>query len=760
MHPTTHRVEDERLITGRGTFTDDIEVPGALWAAFARSPHAHAEIVSIDAAAAEAVPGARLVMTGADWTAAGLKTIPVTPRLTDDAGQGPRKAPWPVLANERVRHVGECVALCVAETKAAAEAMAEAVTIDYRPLAAVVDVRDARADGAPQLWPSAPGNVVFRWGLGDQAAVEAAFQRAAHVVAVERISQRVIVCPMEPRAGIATYDAAAKSFALEVGNQGMVILRDHCAEILGVDKHSIAVTSRDVGGGFGIKNGAYPEYPAIMHAARTLGRPVRWNATRSEAFLTDAHARDSIMRGRMALDTNGRILAIEALADAAMGAYMHPVGYFIACANFARCIAGPYRVPVLRSETTCVMTNTMSTAPYRGAGRPEAAYLTESLMEAAAAKLGLDPVEIRRRNLLVPADLPHKTAVGTTYDSGDFPRLLDTALATIDWAGAPERKRQASAKGLLRGVGIGLFVEISGGVPNERAQMRLLDDGRIHVRTVLGATGQGHETVFAIMVAEQLGIAPDRIVIGQGDSRGFEDGGGSSASRSTTMGGLAMRGAAIKLVEEASARAAERFQVAPDLVVYQGGRFTVPGTNNAMGFEDLAADRTKPLLFTNVRIEAEPTFPNGCHIAEVEIDPETGAITIAGYVAIDDCGRVIHHELAEGQVHGSLAQGIGQALLEHGHYDPETGQLIAGSFMDYTLPRAADLPRFTSVLQPSPAKSNPLGVKGLGEGGTVGALPALSNAILDALRPLGVRDITFPATPHRIWRAIEDARGV
>ncbi|MEZ5816267.1 MAG: xanthine dehydrogenase family protein molybdopterin-binding subunit [Hyphomicrobiaceae bacterium] len=751
------RVEDHRLITGSGAFTDDTEVEGALWAAYARSPHAHASLGPIDRTAAMRIPGARLVLTGEDWRAAGYGAVPVQQRLVDADGKPPRAAPWPILAHAKVRHVGEPVALCVADTQRAAEEMALALAIDYTPLPAVPLIADALAPGAPELWSSAPGNVVFRWQLGDREAVDAGFAEAAHVVEARRTSQRVVICPMEPRAAIATFDAATGTYRLHTGNQGMTIVRDQIASTLGIDKHALVVTSRDVGGAFGIRNGTYPEYPSLLHAARLLGSPVRWTATRSEAFVSDAQARDSVMHGRLALDADGRILALDVEAKAAMGAYMHHVGYFIATANFSRCLTGPYRVPAVHSAVTCVLTNTVPTAPYRGAGRPEAAYIMESLIEAAAQKLGLDPVEIRRRNMLGPEAMPHTTAVGMRYCSGNFPGLLDQALAAADWSGIAERKRRSRAGGRYRGAGIGMFVEIAGGVPNERARMRLGGDGVVRLSTPIGATGQGHETVFAMLANEQLGLGTERIAVAQGDSTGFEDGGSSSASRSTIMAGNAIRATALKLIDVAKARAAERFGVTPEAVSYEAGRLSVPATNLALGIEELAADGLPPLE-AEVRIEAEPTFPSGCHIAEVEIDPDTGVVRVDRFVAVDDCGRVIHHELAEGQVHGALAQGFGQALCEHGAYDPATGQLLAGSMMDYTLPRARDLPRFTSILAPSPATSNPLGVKGVGESGTVGPLPALMNAVRDALKPLGVSDIEMPATPARVWSAIEAAR--
>jgi carbon-monoxide dehydrogenase large subunit len=635
--------------------------------------------------------------------------------------------------------------------------MAAAVAVDWKPLPAVATIETALAAGAPQLWDTAPGNVAFRWTLGDRAAVEQAFKSAAHVVEARRESQRVVICPMEPRSAIASHDAAAGTWRLHTGNQGMTIVRDQVAQILGIDKHALVVTSRDVGGGFGIRNGTYPEYPALLHAARLTGRPVRWTATRSEAFVTDAQARDSLMHGRLALDARGRILALDMKAWPALGAYMHHVGYFISTANFSRCLTGPYLIPAVHSEVTCVFTNTVPIAPYRGAGRPEAAYIMESLIEAAAEKLGLDPVDMRRRNMLGPEAMPHTTAVGMRYCSGDFPGRLDRALADADWKGLAARKAEALKRGRYRGAGIGQFVEISGGVPNERAKMELDAGGLVSVRTAVGATGQGHETVFAMLADEQLGIGTDRIVVAQGDSSGFEDGGSSSASRSTQMAGLAIRATALKLIDEAKSRAAERFGVAADTIVYDQGRLTVPDTNHALELSELVPEGAPPIS-VEARIEAEPTWPAGCHIAEVEVDPDTGVVEVVRYVAIDDCGRVIHHELAEGQVHGALAQGFGQVLMEHGHYDRESGQLVAGSLMDYALPRARDLPSFHSELIPSPATSHPLGVKGVGESGTVGPLPAIMIAIRDALRPLGAIDLEMPATAPRVWAAIARAR--
>lgn len=751
------RKEDFRLVTGAGAFTDDAAVDGALFAVFVRSPHAHAEIVGIDKRAALAVPGALLALTGEDWNAAGFGTLSIQQRLVDQDNRPPREAPWPVLAAGKVRHVGETVALCVAESLVAAEEMAIQLAVDYRPLGAVAHIPDALAEGAPELWASAPGNVAFRWALGDRPAVDAGFAKAVHVVEARRTSQRVVIVPMEPRAAVARFDGASGRFHLHTGNQGMTIVRDQIARVLGIDKHTLTVTSRDVGGAFGIRNGTYPEYPALLHASRLLGRPVRWTATRSEAFVSDAQARDSMMAGRLAFDGEGRILALDVEAHAAMGAYMHHVGYFIATANFSRCLTGPYRVPAVHSSVTCVLTNTVPTAPYRGAGRPEAAYIMESLIEAGAEKLGLDPVEIRRRNMIGAEAMPHRTAVGMTYCSGNFPDLLDRALTAADWAGLESRKARSLAIGLRRGAGIGQFVEISGGVPNERAKMALGPDGIVRVRTAVGATGQGHETVFALIADEQLGIGSDAIVVEQGNSSGFEDGGSSSASRSTQMAGLAIRATALELIRAAKGRAAARWGVLEGDVAFESGRLTVPGSNLAIGLEALVKSGEPPLT-AEAKIEAEPTFPSGCHIAEVEIDPETGVVRLDRYVAIDDCGRIIHHELAEGQVHGALAQGLGQVLMERGHYDPGSGQLVAGSLMDYALPRARDLPFFHSELSPSPATSNPLGVKGVGESGTVGPLPAVMTAIRDALRPLGVSDIEMPATPARVWAAIDRVR--
>ena len=653
--------------------------------------------------------------------------------------------------------------MCVADTRTAAETMVEAVDVSWRELPGVVDVRRAIEPTAPQLWPDAPANTAFRWGLGDAIATEAAFQRAAYIVEVrDLISQRVVVVPMEPRAAVASFDAATGRYHLHTGNQGLTLLRDQLAVVLRVASASITVTSGDTGGAFGIRNGTYPEYPPLLLAAKQLGRTVRWTGTRTEAFVSDAQARDSVMSGRLALDADGRILALDVTALAGMGGMFSPMGYFIATANFSRCLAGPYRVPAIRTQIDCVLTNTVPTAPYRGAGRPEAAYLMERLIETAAAKLGLDPLEMRRRNLLGADAFPYTTAAGTTYDSGDFPGLLAKAADAADWPGFAARRHEAEARGKRRGIGIGAFVEISGGVGFERAKMALGPQGRVIVRTALVGTGQGHETVMSLIAAEQLGISPDRIDVDQSSSDGFVDGGASSASRSTTMAGLAIRGAAHAFIEAARGRAAERLGVASEDLVWNAGSFTAersrdrtdPPSNLAIALEALADG---PPLEVDVRIEAEPTFPSGCHIAEVEIDPETGEIDLVRYSAVDDSGRIIAHELAEGQVHGALAQGIGQVLWEHAVYDADTGQLSSGSLMDYVLPRADNLPRFASILASTVARTNPLGVKGLGESGTVGALPSITNAVLDALRPLGVSAIDMPLTPERVWRAIRTA---
>ncbi len=760
-----HRREDQRLLTGRGLFTDDVAAPDALWGAFVRSPHAHADIVAIDSSAAMAVPGARLVLTGDQAARAGLKPIPVAPRLTDTEGRPPRTPPWECLARTRVRHAGQCVALCVADTRAGAEAMIEAVAVTWRERPVVIDVRRAVEPGAPELWPEASSNVAFRWGLGDTAATQSAFERAAHIVEVrDLVSQRVIVVPMEPRAAVATFDAAAGRYHLHTGNQGLTLLRDQLAVVLGVASATITVTSGDTGGAFGIRNGTYPEYPPLLLAAKELGRPVRWTGTRAEAFVSDAQARDSVMSGRLALDAQGRILALDVTALAGMGGMFSPMGYFIATANFSRCLAGPYRVPALRTQIDCVLTNTVPTAPYRGAGRPEAAYLMERLIETAAEKLKLDPIDMRRRNLIGSEAFPYTTAAGTIYDSGDFPGMLAKVVAAADWSGFASRRRDAEAHGKRRGIGIGAFVEISGGVGFERAKMALGSDGRVIVRTALVGTGQGHETVMSLIAAEQLDISPDRIVVDQSSSDGFIDGGASSASRSTTMAGLAIRGAAHAFIEAARGRAAERLGVACQDLMWKAGSFTAarardrtnPPSNLAIALEALADG---PPLEVDVRIEAEPTFPSGAHVAEVEIDLDTGVITLARYTAVDDSGRIIAHDLAEGQVHGALAQGIGQVLWEHAIYDADSGQLTSGSLMDYVLPRADDLPRFESILSSTQARSNPLGVKGLGESGTVGALPSITNAVLDALRPLGVTAIDMPLTPERVWRAIRTAGG-
>jgi carbon-monoxide dehydrogenase large subunit len=749
------RIEDLRLLTGQGRFTDDLPAEGALAAAFVRSPYAHAELGPIETAAM-AVPGARLVLTGADIEAASLKPIPVAARLTDADGKGPTLSPWPALAQGRVRHVGEVVALCVAETPAQALDMVERIAVDYRPLPVVIGFERALADNAEQIWPAAPRNVALHWTIGDLTATDRALGTSPLVVEVALSSQRLVIAPMEPRAVLASWHKESQSYHLQTGSQGALFLAQQMAAMMAVPLERMVVTHGDVGGAFGIRSCPYPEYAALLLAARRLGRPVRWTCTRSEAFLSDNQARDSRMTGRLALDRDGRILALEAQAVADMGAYLQPQGYFIACSNFARCLPGPYRVPAIFAEVYCVHTNTVSTAPYRGAGRPEAAFLMEALMDKAAHTLRIDAAEIRRRNMLAASELPHETGVDMSYDSGDFPALLAEALRAADYAGAMQRKEEARARGRLRGIGIGVFVELSGGPPLERAQMRIGEGGRVLVRTPLGASGQGHETVFAALAAAELGLSPEQVTVEGSDSRGLADGGATFGSRATAAGGHAIKAASAKLIETARARAAERLKVAPERLAWEHGRFTLPGTNHTVSLTELA-NLPGPPIMADTTATTPLTFPNGVHIAEVEIDPETGEVTLVSYLAADDCGRVVAPVLAEGQVHGAIAQGVGQVLVEHAIYDRESGQLVTGSFMDYAMPRADDLPFMRSLFRPAPATTNPLGVKGVGEAGTTGALPAVYNAIMDALAPFGVQVLALPATPERVWQAIKGA---
>jgi aerobic carbon-monoxide dehydrogenase large subunit len=747
------RVEDEALLRGRGRYAADAVAQGAAIGWFVRSPHAFARIRSVDTASAAAAPGVLAVLTASD-TAAGsvARPVPQTGR-----GGAPLRSPFrPALVGERALHAGEPVALVVAETRAAAQDAAELVEVEYEPLQAVTDLRAAVAPGAPLLFAEAPGNIALDWALGGEpdnlAEIERLMRQAAQVARVSLVNQRVVVASMEPRGATARYDAASGAYWLSVGSQGVNLLREQLLAILGIERSKLRVVTEDVGGGFGMKAPAYPEYVALLAAAKRVGRPVHWMSTRSEAFLSDQQARDTITDAALALDGEGRFLALRVTVLAAMGAYVTSHGAFIATSNFARCLSSMYRIPRIAAEVKCVLTNTVPTGPYRGAGRPEANYAIERVIDEAARLSGIGRIELRRRNLIAPNEIPYKAPVGVTYDSGDFPALFEQALALADVAGFAARRQRSAAAGKRRGLGISCFLEHAGGAPNEGAGMVFLGDGKATLDLATGPTGQGHRTIFGRLVAERLGIDDALVAVRNGDSDLAVDGTGTVASRNTmTTGSASLR--AVELVIEKGRRVASSLLEAAEADIdYAKGAFRIAGTDRTVSLFEVAAKAAAAgdPLDSKARVEVPQSFPNGCHVAEVEIDPETGIVTIAAYVAVDDCGVALDPVLVEGQVHGGVAQGIGQALYEDAVYDTASGQLLAGSFMDYTMPRADTLPEIASVLHPVPCRTNPLGVKGTGEAGTTGALAAVMNAITDAL-PGTLIDM--PATPEQIWRA-------
>jgi len=754
------RIEDAALLRGDGRFAADARQEGEVTAWFVRSPHAFARIRGIDAQAAQRAPGVLAVLTAADMKAAGVGSIarPVPQQARDGT---PLRSPHrPALAGDRVRHVGEPVALVVAATRAAAQDAAELVEVDYEDIAPVVDLRDAVAAAAPLVHREAPGNIALAWALGDEPdnlrEIDGAMRAAAHVARVSLVNQRIVVASLEPRGATADYDAAGDSYELRCGSQSVMTLREQLVGILGIGRDKLRVVTEDVGGGFGMKSPAYPEYAALLVAAKRLQRPVHWMSTRSEAFLSDQQARDTVTDAELALDGEGRFLALRVKALASMGAYVTSHGAFIATSNFARCLSSVYRIPRIAAEIRCVFTNTVPTGPYRGAGRPEANYALERLVDEAARVTGIDRMELRRRNLITAAEMPYKTPIGVTYDSGDFPAIFAETLRRADVAGFAARRARSQAAGKRRGLGISCFLEHAGGAPMEGAALVFPGDGTIALHLAVGPSGQGHATIFRHLAAERLGIPEAQIVMRTGDTRLGVEGSGTVASRGTMTSGAASVRTVELVIEKGRRMAARLLEAAEADIDYAGGVFRITGTDRYLSLLDVA-EKSAALgepLDSKARTEVPQSFPNGCHICEVEIDPADGTIAIPAYTAVDDCGNALDPVLVEGQIQGGVAQGIGQALCEHAVYDPASGQLLAGSFMDYAMPRAEDVPDVAGTLHPVPCRTNPLGVKGTGEAGTTAALAAVMNAISDAI-PGSMLDM--PATPEKLWRACRDA---
>jgi carbon-monoxide dehydrogenase large subunit len=756
------RVEDQRLLRGLGRYSEDVAPRDALHAVFLRSPHGAARIAGMDTAAASDVPGVVAVFTGADLSE--IAPLPcLVPRTLPDGSPMPRP-PWRALATEAARHIGDAVAMVVATSATAARDGAEAIVVDWDPLPAVAEAEAALAPGAPEVWPGlAPGNLCFEFKAGDQAKVASAIAAAPHVVAFDARISRVCGAAMEPRAATAEWDEAEGRFTLRTGSQGPHNLRDLLATALGVPATSLRLVAPDMGGAFGLRSHPTPEHLCLLWAARALRRPVRWTADRTEAMLSDPHARDTHNRIELALDRDGTFIALRVTTTANLGAYLATLGSHSSTNNLGG-LAGVYRTPAIASVVRGAFTNTQPLAPYRGAGRPEATYAIERAIDLAAAELGLDRMEIRRRNLIPKEAMPFRTGLVFTYDSGDFARGMDMAEQAADLAGFAARKAASAARGKLRGLGIANAIEISAGPPGapmeEGAELRIAADGSAVLLLGTHNHGQGHETAFRQILADRLGLSPDRVRIQAGDTDALPYGRGTFGSRSIVAGGTATVAAIARVVEKGKRIAAHMLEAAPADIEFTPGRFAVAGTDRAVTLDQVAraayAPGGRPAgedagLAANASVApGNATFPNGCHLCEVEVDPETGEVRLDRYCVVDDVGTVVNPLLLKGQIHGGVAQGAGQALIEEMRYD-EGGQMLTATFMDYAMPRAADLPSIGVLSNPQPTATNPLGAKGAGEAGTVGALPAVISAVCDAI---GVAHLDMPATPERVWAAL------
>jgi carbon-monoxide dehydrogenase large subunit len=758
------RKEDPKLVTGRGRFTDDVDLPGQVFAHPLRSHSAHGIIRRRDVGEALAAPGVLAVYTAADMARAGYGVLRCKLPLKNADGSALFAPPRPILADGRVRHVGEILAVVIAETRHAAQEAAERIEVDIEPLPVVTDPEAAARNDAPRLHDD-HGNVCLDWSFGDTEAAERAFAAAAHVTRLRMVNNRVVVAAMEPRAALAHYDRESSRFTLRVGCQGVFGLRQSIAQdILKIEPERLHVVAEQVGGSFGMKSAAYPEYIACLHAARELGRPVKWRDDRHESFLSDQHGRAAIADGELALDAEGNFLAVRMRCIGDMGAYLTNFGPMPPTVNIQKNLPGVYRTPCMAISTRCVFTNTTPTGPYRGAGRPEANYYMERLVDAAARETGRDPAALRRQNMIPANAIPYTAVSGLEYDSGDFAAVLDACLRKADWQGFDQRRRVSAEQGRLRGRGLACYLEVTAPPGKEMGGIRFEPDGRVTVITGTLDYGQGHASAFAQVLCDRLGVPFELIDLVQGDSDQLLVGGGTGGSRSIMASGKAIVEASEAVIEKGRALAGHFLEAAAVDIEFGGGSFRVAGTDRAITLLDLATrvrtpgdlppDLPASLDVALIADTPPSSFPNGAHVAEIEIDPETGAATLQRYTAVDDFGVLVNPMLASGQVHGGVAQGIGQALMEATLYD-RSGQLMSGSFMDYTMPRAQTLPAIAVDYHPVPATTNPLGVKGCGEAGVTGALPAVINAVLDALAGRGVHQIDMPATPERIWAALQ-----
>jgi len=776
------RKEDERFLTGHGQYTDDIVLPRQSYACFLRSPHAHARIKSIDTSQAASAPGVIAIYTGEDVAADQVNGVPCGWQITDVDGEPMKEPPHPILAQGKARYVGDAVAMVIAETYEQARNASEAIMVDYEELPAVTSVRKALQEGAPVVHDDndLTDNKCYTWGLGDKDAVDQAFNGAAHVVALDMENNRLIPNAIEPRAANAQYNASDDSYTLYVANQNPHVERLlMSAFVLGLPEHKVRVISPDVGGGFGSKIFLYPEDVCCTWASRKCGRAVKWTGERSESFMSDAHGRDHVTHCELALDDNGKFLALRVHTTANLGAYLSTFASSVPTILYATLLAGQYTTPAIYCEVDAVFTNTSPVDAYRGAGRPEACYVIERLASQAAWKLGIPQDEIRRRNFIT--EFPYQTPVALQYDIGDYNQCLDKANKLAQVGGFEQRKQASAARGKLRGIGYSSYIEACGLAPSnvagslgaraglfEVGEVRVNPTGSVTVFTGSHSHGQGHETTFAQVVAERLGTGVDNVDVVHGDTGRVPFGMGTYGSRSISVGGAAIARAMDKIVDKATKIAAHLLEASEADIEFKDGQFTIKGTDKSVGFGDVALAAYVPHNYPLDKLEPglnetafyDPTnftYPAGTYICEVEVDPDTGDVKIDSFTAVDDFGTIINPMIVEGQVHGGLAQGIGQALLERAVYDDETGQLLSGSYMDYAMPRADNLPSFQVDTVCTPCTHNPLGTKGCGEAGAIGSPPAVMNAVLDALRERGVDHLDMPATPERVWRAMQSA---
>jgi carbon-monoxide dehydrogenase large subunit len=739
------------------------------FAAFVRSPHAHARIKGIDIAAAAAAPGVLAVLTYADIEAAGVGNTALHPPLPGRNG-GKLVHPFrPALAKDRVMHVGQTVAAVIGKTAQAAADALELVTVDYEELPSVTDTRGALESGAPQLWPEAPNNLALDWvGLASEPEanakeVDRVIASAPHVARVTLDNQRIVVNAMETRGGTGSYDAATDSYVLRVCSQGAAPMQQQIATIMKIDPKKLRVISEEVGGAFGLKTSGYPEYPVLLVAAKKVGRPVHWMSTRSEGFVSDNQARDTVTDAELAFDESGRFLAMRVKNITNLGGFLATTAAHLATNNFTRCLPGMYDIPLIDVNVRCVFTNTVPTGPYRGAGRPEANYMIERLVDEASRISGIDPVKLRKRNLIPRSRIPYKTAVGTVYDSGEFAKVFDKGLALADYKGFARRKRESKKRGRLRGIGICCFLEHSGGNPTEGASLTFPGGETLVLGLGVQNTGQGHATVFPQLIADRLGIAPEKIKHRHGDTSLGINGFASVGSRSAMTAGSAIVKTIDVMLEKGRKAAAHMLEASESDISYRNGAFEVVGTDRRLSLFEVAA-RAKDMvargelesgLDSNETVDTPQTYPNGCHIAEVEVDPDTGHVEVVSYSAVDDGGNILDTTIVHGQLHGGLAQGLGQALMEGMRYDPDNGQAVSASFMDYAMPRALHMPDIRDAVHIVPATTNPLGVKGVGEAGTTASLAAIINAIANAIPGEAGARIDMPATPAKVWSAVQ-----